>query len=185
MAKKQHNIAPPNPHSVPNRDIMQRLNFLYQASTWLSSLPATKCSATQPAALPVTSPDTKGGKVTLVTPAYLSRSYVSSMKAIGQKTVVKLLVCSFYLAGRHAESRRDPSVKRTICKGCNTLLIPGMTATVRSGCTFLLSWYEMTLSTTCSFTLSQEIGQSLVSELQDYPAVTSTTSTAGRFRSSS
>jgi len=38
------------------------------------------------------------------------------MKAIGQKTVVKL----------------DPSVKRTICKGCDSLLIPGVTATVRS-----------------------------------------------------
>lgn len=55
-------------------------------------------------------------KVPIATPAYLSRAYVSSMKSIGRKTVVKL----------------DPSVKRTICKGCDTLLIPGVTATVRS-----------------------------------------------------
>lgn len=28
-------------------------------------------------------------------------------------------------------SHRDPSVKRTMCKGCNTLLMPGVTAKVR------------------------------------------------------
>ena len=98
MAKKQNNNAPPNPHSVPNRDIMQRLNFLYQASTWLSSLPATKGDVTptaQPVAQPVTPSNPKGKKkqrdrVPPVTPARLSRAYISSMKAIGQKTVVKL-----------------------------------------------------------------------------------------------
>lgn len=96
MAKKQHNPAPPNPHNVPNRDIIQRLNFLYQASTWLLSLPTTKYNAAS-TTQPVTSPDTKGkkkerGEVSPVTPAYLSRSYVSSMKTIGRKTVVKLSV---------------------------------------------------------------------------------------------
>ncbi|KAF9792598.1 Rpr2-domain-containing protein [Thelephora terrestris] len=124
MAKKQRENAPPNPHSVPNREIMQRLNFLYQASTWLSSLPASKGDVTptaEPSVPPVISSDSKGKKkqkprVPPVTPAYLSRAYVSSMKAIGRKTVVKL----------------DPSVKRTICKGCDALLIPGMTAIVRS-----------------------------------------------------
>ncbi|KAF9650649.1 hypothetical protein BDM02DRAFT_3111954 [Thelephora ganbajun] len=98
MAKKQQSTAPPNPHSIPNRDTMQRLNFLYQASTYLSSLSATKSSSTpttQPEAQTVTPSGPKGkekqtDEVCLVTPAYLSRAYVSSMKAIGQKTVVKL-----------------------------------------------------------------------------------------------
>ena len=98
MAKKQHGTAPPNPHSVPNKDIMQRLNFLYQASTYLSSLSVTKDSATrttQPKTQTIAPSDPKGkGKQTaelpLATPAYLSRAYVNSMKAIGQKTVVKL-----------------------------------------------------------------------------------------------
>lgn len=101
MGKKQQKTAPPNPHNVPNRDIMQRLNFLYQASTWLSSLPATECNATS-TTQPVTPSDAKGkkerrGRVSPVTPAYLSRSYIGFMKAIGQKTVVKLLVCSSIL----------------------------------------------------------------------------------------
>src|ERR1700733_13581491 len=30
---------------------------------------------------------------------------------------------------------RDPSVKRTLCKGCNIVLIPGSTAIVRVKCT--------------------------------------------------
>ena len=98
MAKKQHSIAPPNPQSVPNKDIMQRLNFLYQASTYLSSLPATKGSMT-PTTQPKTQAATPSGpkgkekrreETSLATPAYLSRACVSSMKAIGQKTVVKL-----------------------------------------------------------------------------------------------
>ena len=98
MAKKQHSTAPPNPHSVPNRDIMQRLNFLYQASTYLSSLPGAEggaASKTKAKAQPVTSSDLKGGgkqvdECPLATPAYLSRAYIRSMKTIGQKTVVKL-----------------------------------------------------------------------------------------------
>ncbi|THH28390.1 hypothetical protein EUX98_g5806 [Antrodiella citrinella] len=47
--------------------------------------------------------------------ADLSRVYVKSIKTIGQKTNVKL----------------DPAVKRTLCKECNVVLVPGATATVR------------------------------------------------------
>jgi len=37
MAKKGKE-ATPNSNSVPNKDIIQRMNFLYQASTYLSGL---------------------------------------------------------------------------------------------------------------------------------------------------
>ena len=98
MAKKQHSTAPPNPHNIPNRDIMQRLNFLYQASAYLSSLSTTNGSVapkTEPEPQTITSSNPKGKEgqteeVPLVTPAYLSRAYISSMRAIGQKTVLKL-----------------------------------------------------------------------------------------------
>jgi len=89
MAKKQQSAAPPNPHNVPNRDIMQRLNFLYQASTYLSSLSATQGGSTLASSDPKER-ETRTDKLPLATPAYLSRAYVSSMKTIGQKTVVKL-----------------------------------------------------------------------------------------------
>jgi len=89
MAKKQQRAAPANPHNVPNRDIMQRLNFLYQASTYLSSLSAAKGSAAPTSSDP-REREKQTNKQPLATPAYLSRAYVSSMKTIGQKTVVKL-----------------------------------------------------------------------------------------------
>ncbi|KAK0222063.1 RNAse P Rpr2/Rpp21/SNM1 subunit domain-containing protein, partial [Armillaria fumosa] len=88
----------PNVNSVPNKDIIQRLKFLYQASVYLNG---------------VTSQSPRRRRVTT---SDLSRSYVSSMKVVGQKTVVKM----------------DPSVKRTICKGCNTILVPGSTVTIRA-----------------------------------------------------
>jgi len=89
MAKKQQGAPPPNPHNVPNRDIMQRLNFLYQASAYLSSLSATEGSAA-PTSFDLKGKEKQTNESPLATPAYLSRAYVSSIKAIGQKTVVKL-----------------------------------------------------------------------------------------------
>ncbi|KAL9956378.1 hypothetical protein ACROYT_G037845 [Oculina patagonica] len=45
----------------------------------------------------------------------MCRFYASTMKTIAQKLVFKL----------------DPSIKRTTCKHCHALLIPGITARVR------------------------------------------------------
>ncbi|KAK0485346.1 RNAse P Rpr2/Rpp21/SNM1 subunit domain-containing protein [Armillaria luteobubalina] len=97
MARKAKDDTP-NVNSVPNKDIIQRLNYLYQASMSLNGV----TSQSSPRRKRVTTSD--------------SRSYVSSMKVVGQKTVVKM----------------DPSVKRTICKGCNTILVPGSTVTIRA-----------------------------------------------------
>ena len=33
--------------------------------------------------------------------------------------------------GKKAQARMDPSIKRTLCKGCHMLMVPGVTATVR------------------------------------------------------
>ncbi|KAK0485338.1 Rpr2-domain-containing protein [Armillaria luteobubalina] len=98
MARKAKD-GTPNANSVPNKDIIQRLNFLYQASVYLNG---------------VTSQSPRRRK--RVTTGDLSRSYVTSMKVVGRKTVVKM----------------DPSVKRTICKRCNTILVPGSTVTIRA-----------------------------------------------------
>ncbi|KAI5123981.1 hypothetical protein M0805_006393 [Coniferiporia weirii] len=145
MAKKNKDDIP-NPNSIPNRDIIQRLNFLYQASTYLNGLAEAHTQTVPP---DVSARPTKGngnGKQQegcdevqegearagddavknaensrkrparrKATARDLSRSYVKSMKIIGQKTNVKM----------------DPSVKRTLCKGCNGILMPGVTAKVR------------------------------------------------------
>ncbi|KAJ7282960.1 RNAse P Rpr2/Rpp21/SNM1 subunit domain-containing protein [Mycena rebaudengoi] len=108
MAKKNKDEAP-NANSIVNRDIMQRLNFMYQASVYLSGvLPAPPADAA-----PV--PQKRKKKARRMTIHDLSKSYVSSMKVVTNKTMVKM----------------DPAVKRTLCNGCNLVLIPGSTASVR------------------------------------------------------
>ncbi|KAL5485179.1 hypothetical protein ACEPAI_7821 [Sanghuangporus weigelae] len=137
MAKKNKDDTP-NPNSIPNRDIVQRLNFLYQASSYLNGLGVVQ-GVSGPSNVAVHSKtedvEDRNGKECpssaktkemacgmrkrpgqrKATAHDLARSYVKSMKIIGQKTNVKM----------------DPSVKRTMCKGCNTLLMPGVTAKVR------------------------------------------------------
>ncbi|XP_070579779.1 ribonuclease P protein subunit p21-like [Ptychodera flava] len=45
----------------------------------------------------------------------LARFYITTMRTIAKRLVLRI----------------DPSIKRTICKKCNSLLVPGVTATVR------------------------------------------------------
>ncbi|KAG5651870.1 hypothetical protein H0H81_007117 [Sphagnurus paluster] len=128
MAKKGKDETP-TANSAANRDIIQRLNFLYQASTYLNTLPPGTTSTPNPPN-PKTStnatPDkpprkmySEKGSMTAakrtVTASDLAKTYIATMKTVGQKTTVKM----------------DPAVKRTLCKGCNMTLIPGATASVR------------------------------------------------------
>lgn len=62
--------------NVVNRDIIQRLNFLYQASVYLSS-----CNPLQKAPKLVSTRD-------------LAKDYISTMKAVGQRTTVRMYVLS-------------------------------------------------------------------------------------------
>ncbi|KAI8896935.1 RNAse P Rpr2/Rpp21/SNM1 subunit domain-containing protein [Globomyces pollinis-pini] len=68
---------------IPNKDIYDRMNFLYQAATLYSQNPLKKYSH------------------------HLS----SQLKSVSKKLVIRM----------------DPSIKRTICKKCDGVLIPGKT----------------------------------------------------------
>ncbi|KAG6845084.1 hypothetical protein H0H87_000989 [Tephrocybe sp. NHM501043] len=124
MAKKDKDEAP-TANGVANRDILQRLNFLYQAGVYLNTLPSAEASTSltspKPNAPPITSKKAPAGKKRKRSNSHaamasdLSRTYISIMKSVGQKTTVKI----------------DPAVKRTLCKGCNSIMIPGSTAIVR------------------------------------------------------
>ncbi|KAG1847916.1 Rpr2-domain-containing protein [Suillus subluteus] len=114
---KQNKNDIPNPSRVGNRDIIQRLNFLYQASVLLNGMTAGPSSQ-----VPFSTCETndmqdplKKRQKRVVSTADLSRSYIDTMKVVGQKTNVKI----------------DPTVKRVICKGCRIVLIPGASSTVR------------------------------------------------------
>jgi ribonuclease P protein subunit RPR2 len=94
MGKK--NKDEPDANSIANRDILQRMNFLYQASIYLNSL-----TRQPPLGLPeepsVASSQRKRKRGTSrrTTTADISRSYIKSMKVVGRKTVVKMCVDPF------------------------------------------------------------------------------------------
>ncbi|KAH7919734.1 Rpr2-domain-containing protein [Leucogyrophana mollusca] len=126
MGKKNKEDIP-NPNSVSNRDIIQRLNFLYQASVLLGNISAASDGAISPDTSPIIPHDSSAQYAKenrkrhrkrsrrVVNTLELSRSYVDTMKIVGQKTNVKI----------------DPTVKRVICKGCSVILVPGTTAKIR------------------------------------------------------
>jgi ribonuclease P protein subunit RPR2 len=121
MGKKNKDEAP-NPNGVVNRDILQRLNFLYQASTYLESI--SRQSDVRPKARSDPSIDSTeevpadaSGSVASTLPtaglpktqlarterqrqrrviqaADIGRGYVRAMRLIGQKTTVKMQVLS-------------------------------------------------------------------------------------------
>ncbi|KAJ7647007.1 RNAse P Rpr2/Rpp21/SNM1 subunit domain-containing protein [Roridomyces roridus] len=105
MAKKKDDA--PNASNVVNKDIIQRLNFMYQASVYLGSV--------LPVPPPATTSPKRKKKARKMDVHDLSKSYVHSMKVVANKTMVKM----------------DPAVKRTLCAGCNIVLVPGSTASVR------------------------------------------------------
>ncbi|KAH9061229.1 Rpr2-domain-containing protein [Lactarius vividus] len=145
MGKKNKDEAP-NPNGIVNRDTLQRLNFLYQASTYLDSISyksdvrpkvdsptdtteEVPTGASGSARLTTGLAKTQLGrkerrrKKQVIQAADIGQGYVRAMRLIGQKTTPVT----------------DPTVKRTLCKGCDTVLIPGLSATVRVNGE-LLSW---------------------------------------------
>ena len=117
MVKKQKDETP-NINATPNRDIIQRLNFLYQASVYLQSLEP-------PIPISDTGKDKGKGKEPITdthtsqhlsekrkhnnlrrfrkqTTGDLARSYVQCMRVVGQKTTVKM-----YGAFSHKEIHFD------------------------------------------------------------------------------
>uniref|UniRef100_A0A3Q1LMT8 Ribonuclease P/MRP subunit p21 n=1 Tax=Bos taurus TaxID=9913 RepID=A0A3Q1LMT8_BOVIN len=96
---------------VKDREAFQRLNFLYQVS------PRRTHSGEPNEESPVTALPQAAHCVLAQDPENqaLARFYCHT-----ERTIAKRLVL-----------RRDPSVKRTLCRGCSSLLIPGLTCTQR------------------------------------------------------
>jgi ribonuclease P protein subunit RPR2 len=101
----------PNPNNASNRDIIQRLNFLYQASVYLNGVGAPRPST--PAAPGDANTEkmgaTESGKQgkhkrkrhrkEVINTSDLSRSYIRTMKIVGKKTTVKM--CVFFFLSLH------------------------------------------------------------------------------------
>ena len=101
MGKKQ-------PGSVPNKAIYSRLSYLYQAAAYLQSQglsQVTRQDQPSPHAETGNQPQEPRGDIHSIT----SRRLLSDLRAASLKTQIRL----------------DPSVKRTVCKYCDTLLVEG------------------------------------------------------------
>ena len=170
MGKKQKEETP-NINATPNRDIIQRLNFLYQASVYLQSLePSASIPICNPPSSSRKSRSKSRGKAKEIqitesskhtsgkkkhkrklTTSDLARNYVQCMRIVGQKTTVKMyeevLYYFPYVIRVSANwplflfSKSDPALKRSLCSSCNTTLIPGSTASVRVKSTYFTNSY--------------------------------------------
>lgn len=116
---KKNKGALPNPSNIANRDILQRLNFLYQASVYLESIsrksgesvdtgagpsaghlgPPKSAAAAGPskpalskAARRKCAREQRKGRV--IRAADIGQGYVRAMRLIGQKTTTKMWVIS-------------------------------------------------------------------------------------------
>lgn len=145
MAKKSRQDEPPNPSSVANRDMLQRLNFLYQASSFLQTAAA---SSSQPPTGSKQGDISQAGASALgrskqakdtrkrkrmLSASDISRSYVHDIRQVAQKATIRMYVSVLAFRPTSEHSSRDPSVKRTMCRRCDAILIPGVTSRTRIG----------------------------------------------------
>ena len=96
--------------SIPNRHIHSRVSYLYQAAVYLKHASVNESLTSREA-----DPSKPGHD--------LERS--SARKSLGQP---RYLLSHLRGVSRKAQTRIEPEIKRTICKHCDTLLIPGQTS---------------------------------------------------------
>ncbi|PIA19766.1 Rpr2-domain-containing protein [Coemansia reversa NRRL 1564] len=116
--------------SLPNRELYERMNFLYQSSQFFAthcqsihSVESTEklCSESPPlsssvAAEAVVSSNIASDMHSISTPLLpLARFYTKEMRQMARKSVLRV----------------SPHVKREICKICSTPLMPGVSCTIR------------------------------------------------------
>lgn len=92
---------PPKPKGISNKHLHARTTFLYQAATYL----------------------------TFQSPTKNSESHTEDANQIQQPSPLALqLGADLHTVSRKAQLRLSVDLKRSICKSCNTLLVPGRTA---------------------------------------------------------
>lgn len=98
---------PPKPKGIPNKHLHARTTFLYQAATYLTLRTSIK--------------GTESG-VKVVLPSEAEQLQQPSPLALQ-------LGADLHTVSRKAQLRLSVDLKRSMCKRCNSVLIPGRTAT--------------------------------------------------------
>lgn len=102
----------PKTKGVPNKHLHARSTFLYQAAAYLTLQVATGHAE------PVSSHASKDGVSDQTSTTPRTRSSLALQLGSDLQTV-----------SRKGQVRLSTDLKRTVCKSCNTILIPGRTAT--------------------------------------------------------
>ncbi|GAA5910431.1 ribonuclease P Rpr2/Rpp21/SNM1 subunit [Sporobolomyces salmoneus] len=168
MAKKAgRGVAEPTGStSVPSRDALQRLSYLYQASALLNNITGFEASSRPKKRRKIVTKNqgeaiaqVKGGlgaqekegdqdqdegrKVVkrasqaqdgLVDKVAVARETSASSGRPGEerlRPISRHLVRTMQDVAKKATLRMDPAVKRTVCKGCDSVLVPGISSSVR------------------------------------------------------
>lgn len=144
-AKPKAKDLNPFPQGKKNQDLLQRLNHLYQANTYLASLSRELASSTSEAGPGVTSwtkdrRAKKGGQgedgrrdnITDALGVVVRRSN-HRFRVMAKHNILSTYVhpnSSPYRA-EPSNLASDPALKRSFCKSCNSICIPGLNARVR------------------------------------------------------
>lgn len=140
---------PIGPPPLPQKDLFHRVNFAYQASIFLQNLnveagPSTSCSPlpTSDHAVKDIAQQSLGKSITKAAGQKRRGDADFGKLAKGEMTLTRRMAThnqlkwsaasvKFHLSDRKLTLFRDPSLKRTICRKCCTVLIPGLTSKVR------------------------------------------------------
>jgi ribonuclease P protein subunit RPR2 len=110
---------------VPNRQNHARISFLYQAATYLTNIPYTKSES-----IPQKQEsNTENGALQQNDSSDLPFTDTSSRKPASQFALSQYYASQIATIARKAQFKISPSLKRTICKGCKVVLVPGSTST--------------------------------------------------------
>ncbi|KAK7756608.1 hypothetical protein SLS62_001445 [Diatrype stigma] len=122
MAKGKNKAA----GSVPNRPIYSRISYLYQAAAYLSSTSSQNHEVSTPheAAVAQTQTSTDATEESKSNNTQSQASDNAAKQAVSRRLLSDLRACSL-----KTQIRLSPSMKQTICKYCDTLLIEGDTST--------------------------------------------------------
>jgi ribonuclease P protein subunit RPR2 len=110
---------------VPNRQSHARISFLYQAATYLTNIPYTT-----PESIPREQESKpENDPLQQIDNSDLPFTDSSSRKPASQFALSQYYASQIATIARKAQFKISPSLKRTICKGCKVVLIPGSTST--------------------------------------------------------
>lgn len=107
---------PCKPFSVPNKALYSRVSYLYQASVYLATQSLHQNTPTS------AEPENKSMNVD--SGVNLSEKPETSLGSMN--TLSRRLVRDLRSITLKAQIRMSPSLKHTLCKGCNTVLIDGL-----------------------------------------------------------